>query len=490
MLRRMNIARLIANFATSRAAWLSRLLDPRRDIAKECGHPIDITIQDYHQLYERGDLGARIVDLFPMETWADVPEVYETEDSKETEFEKAWKELTTKLPVFPVLCRGDRLSGIGRFGVILLGLDDGKPLDQPLDGVEETVPDIFPASPARRKLLYLRPLSEQVATVAQIETRTISPRYGQPLLYNLQFSDSLSATAGTASSASASQSVHWSRVIHLADNRIDSEIFGEPRMKVAMNRLLDLHKVVGGSGEMFWKGGFPGLSMETIPGADEEIEFDAEAVKTQLEEYMNGLRRYIATIGMTAKSISVQVADPTPHVKVQLELIAAAIGVPLRILMGSERGELASSQDALAWGRRVARRREDYVTPYLLRPFVTRLIQAGVLPSPAEGVRVQWKDINTPSEDVRAQIMERKTTALSRYVSTGADTLMSPFHYLTLVMGMTEEEAKSIIDEAEMRVADMEEDTLTAAQDLNPAVEASRIGAEASTTVRQGGELK
>lgn len=434
----MKMSSLVKNMMLTRTAWLRKLLDPRRDIDAECGHPSTLEISDYQELFTRGDIAARVVTIYPQETWSEDPLVFETEDKTETEFEKAWNGLLKTIPIYSLLQRADILSGIGRFGVLLLGVDDGKPMNEPLDGIDDQGNPS--GSPSERKLLYLRTFEESVLSIAKLEDNTSNPRYGQPYTYNINFADK-------NGSSTLSQSVHWSRIIHIADNRTNSEVYGAPRMEVVVNRLLDLKKTAGGSGEMFWKGGFPGLSIETQP-SEEEVTLDKEATQEQIEKYMNGLQRYIATIGLTAKSLSVQVADPGPHVDMQLKLIGAALGVPWRIFVGSEVGQLASGMDTRRWNQRITRRRNDYVTPYIIRPFVDRLAAAGILPQPKNGYQVEWTDPNTPSEDEKAAVAQKRTDALMKYVQSGADQLMPPFHYLTLILGFTDDEAQSILDDA------------------------------------------
>ena len=46
--------------------------------------------------------------------------------------------------------------------------------------------------------------------------------------------------------------VHASRVIHVAEDILDDEVYGIPRLEPLYNYLDDLLKVVGGSAEMFW----------------------------------------------------------------------------------------------------------------------------------------------------------------------------------------------------------------------------------------------
>jgi len=437
----LNVIGMVRNALTMRQQWIQKLFDPRRDIDVECGHPQEILAVEYVRLFQRGDIAYRVVSLFPDESWATSPFVYEVEDEQETEFEKAWQALEQERKIFAVLQRADVVSGIGRFGIVLLGFDDGLPLDQ---AVEDS-------AGVTRKLLFLRPLDESCVTIKMFESDITNPRYGQPTSYSIQFQDS-AYSAGTLSSTN----VHWSRVIHIADNRHNSEIFGAPRMEKVYNRLLDLRKIAGGSGEMFWKGGFPGLSLEAVPTTDgSPVELDKEATQEQMDAYMNGLQRYIATVGMQVRSLGVQVADPRPHMEIQIQLIAIALGVPWRLLMGSEVGQLASSQDSISWNRRIKRRREMYLDPYVIRELIDRLIAKGCLPVPkAETYLIDWEDLNSPSDDERATVAQKATAAMAQYVQSGTEMLVPPFHFFTLVMGMKDEEANAIIEAAAEDMAD------------------------------------
>lgn len=437
----------IANLMTSRTDWLRQILgEGYRDIDKECGHPLVITAQQYGLVFERGDIAKRVVSIYPEESWQSAPEIYETEAETETEFEKRWKELQDKHHVLQLLQRADILSGIGRFGVILLGIGDGKKLNEPIDGL-----DLLGEGEGsqERELIYLRAFDERLVDI-KLETNEASPRFGQPLEYTIKFD---------SENQSASRKVHWHRIIHLADNRVNSDVYGEPRLKVVYNRLLDLKKLAGASPEMFWKGGFPGIFMgaplETKDGR--KVDLDVDATKEELQKYMEGLQRYLVSQGAEATSLSTQVADPTGHAELQFTLIAAAMAVPKRVLMGSERGELASSQDKVSWNERLNRRRDAYLSPFVIRPMFDRLMNVGILPK-IEKVFVDWPDLNTPSEQEKADVADKKTTAMAKYVAAGMDAFMSPYHYLTLVLGYTDKEAKAIEKEAEGMAALEEEE--------------------------------
>ncbi len=150
--RRMLLQQLIANATSLRRDFLKSVSDPRRDLNDACGYPAGWIAPDlYQELYERDGIAARVVEIWPKETWQVTPRVYEDEDPDvTTPFEQAWNDLSRNLnlepdylkdnsggPIWDVLARADKLCGIGHYGVILLGLNDGKPLHEPAEGVIE-----------------------------------------------------------------------------------------------------------------------------------------------------------------------------------------------------------------------------------------------------------------------------------------------------------------------------------------------------------------
>ena len=68
-----------------------------------------------------------------------------------------------------------------------------------------------------------------------------------------------------------------------------------------------------------------------------------------------------------------------------MKLISAASGIPLRIMTGSERGELASTQDDGNWASRIEERQLHFAEPMILRPLIDRLIELRALPEPSDG---------------------------------------------------------------------------------------------------------
>src|SRR5919106_6866879 len=90
---------IVANAVmTWRTEVSQRLADPRRNIARECGHPDTFVPEQYQDLYDRDPIAARVVQIYPRECWQLQPLVYEDEDEKAlTPFEADWNALSHSL---------------------------------------------------------------------------------------------------------------------------------------------------------------------------------------------------------------------------------------------------------------------------------------------------------------------------------------------------------------------------------------------------------
>lgn len=426
-----------------------RYLDPaNRNLDAECGYKTDPTYEDFRAMYDREGFARRVVSVMPDECWAVYPEVYDDEDERTvTDFERAWQDLDHDHSVMHYLHRADVLSGIGRFGCVLLGLP-GRPED-PVPGVDrDGNVDKSYKHKTRTPLSFVRVFDEGSVTITDrdLNKDPTSARVGQPEFYGFALGDPTTGRNGLAK-------VHWTRVVHVADNRHDSEAFGCERMRPVYNRLQDLRKLLGSSAEMFYKGGFPGLAFETLPDLSETAQIDDRSIRREVADYFNNLQRYVAVTGMTVKTLSPNVADPTGHVLQQLLGVAAGIEVPLPILLGDQAGHLASTENRIQWNRRLARRQVNYVTPWVINPTVKRLVATGVLPAPAKAKsrgrwKVAWKDLNSTTDKERAETAVRKTQALLQYVTGRVETVMPFLDFLTEVMGLSAAQARRVVKTA------------------------------------------
>ena len=455
------MASVLANATTSRRKLAEMFTDPRRSIEDECGYPSLGTIapsEAYENLYNADPIPARVVEVFPKECFQVQPEIYEDEDPKVvTDFEAAIKDLDRNLgpdtgesfyqdsqgsQLMSYFRRLDIISGIGQYGVMLLGFDDAKRREDLAS----------PVTPKKgRKLQFLRCFPDTLARITASVTDDTDPRFGRPLMYEITLHDPRSQTQGTSFDSTVVR-VHWTRVIHVADtshHAFSSEIFAIPRMHPVYTRLLDLRKLYGGSAEMYWRGAFPGYTIESQPGIGaDEVELDTDSIRDQMENFINSLQRYLATTGATVKSLAPQVVDPTPQILVQIQAICIKLGIPLRVFLGSERGEVAHSQDDSAWNDRLKERQLSYLSPWMFSPTFNRLIWAGVLPKP-KGFSVHWPDLTSQSNLEKAQIALLSTQALGHYANSKAWAIVPTEMYLKHFQSFPDKDIQEAIKQTE-----------------------------------------
>ena len=400
-----------------------------RRLSKVLGYKDKLTFADYLFKYERQDLAGKVIDIPPEDTWRKKPTLIDGEgDEESTALTNAFTELAQETNLFYHLKKVDQLSGIGQYGVLVLGLEGDRDLSIPVTAGGD------------RSLAYLRAYSQPRAAIKSWDTDQSSPRFGQPETYDIQVTDTTSDVAATArSGGSLTQStiVHHSRIVHVAENTLDDDVFGTPRLRRVYDRLDDLLKIAGGSAEVFW------LMAAYILHVNFDPKYKVtgmEDLDNKLQEVMrNNLRRTLQTQGAQVKAISGQTVDPRGAFEVQQQLIAAATGIPARILFGSERGELASSQDMEQWRGKIAGRQEDYAEPVILRPLVDRLIWAGVLPEATDGTYwFRWPPLFQLSPKQEAERAETVARALAYYAPGAAQLLIPPHEFRTGYLNLSE----------------------------------------------------
>ena len=420
-----------------------------RNIYTAAGYPTNISYKRYYNRYQRQDIAKRIVNSLPDATWRLHPQVIEDQDPEvETEFEKAFEAVLDRIPLFHYCRRVDRLAGIGRYAVLFLGLSDGSP-GQEISG--------------KNDLLYLQVYSEDAAGIGTWVTGKGEERFGLPMDYNIQ--------ASTTETDSETFKVHHSRVVHVADDTVENDVYGTPRLEAIYNRLQDLETTMAGSTEAQWQAGFFGMAFQAPAGVPIQSE---SAMEDEIEEYYHGLRRYLRLKGVEAKPLTGSVSSPKDLVDMELKLISGATGIPLRILTGSERGELSSVKDDANWRDRVDERRLTFAEPFILREMINRMIEAGVLPEPKDGYSIEWPDLVDADVKESTEIARITTESLAKYIQDEVSQLIPPMAYLTKIIGISEEEAIEMLEEAERMIE--EED-----------LEASELEEEAERLIRERG---
>jgi hypothetical protein len=261
-------------------------------------------------------------------------------------------------------------------------------------------------------MIYLHAYDQQRCTVAKLVDDPSNAQYGMPELYVLH-----------ADGSEDGMQVHASRVVHIAERARFSRVYGTPRLKAVFNRLIDLDKVIGSSAEAYWKLVYKGMVLSTRDGYSLPSGADSvQALEAKIEDYVNDLRRFLVLDGIELQDLGSANIDPSNLVDVIMSTIASTTGVPKRLLLGSELGELASSQDASSWAGRVSARRTRFAEPVILNPLIKRLQFVGALPqaSSSNGHSWRWQTLLEQSDTERAAAAKAYAEALIAAASAAA----------------------------------------------------------------------
>ncbi len=327
------------------------------------GYKRSLNANDFMAKYVRQDITSRIIDAPPGATWSNPPTI------EQPEILAAWNTLLETVNLWNVMYRADRLSRLGHYSIILLGFDDTGDLERP-------APSDVSA------LLYARPISSRAVDSIKLEGDVTNPRFGKPLEYKISFAAPTERTISKGTSTSMATRdllVHHSRIIHIVENPLDDEIIGVPIIERVYNLLDDLIKVAGGTAETYWLTGNRGMQANV----DKDMEIspeDASALADEIDEYQHQLRRFIRTRGVEMNVLESTTPSPEETFNMIMSLISGTTGIPKRILIGSEAGQLASEQDRANWAERIDERRTLFSEPGILDPLISALQNVGLIP--------------------------------------------------------------------------------------------------------------
>jgi hypothetical protein len=349
----------------------------KHDHYKDFGYPDRLAFQDLYKMYLRNGVAAAGVDKTALKTWQDHPFVLEQErdgsekgKQKETQLEKEIRKAFTALRLWGKLAAADRMSMVGGYAGVILRVRDDKQFDQPVDAVSGGLEGLYAVDPVWAAQL----------TVAEYDTIPTSETYGEPVMY--QFNES--AVDGDANK-SRQLRIHPDRVIIWSD---DGTVNGKSLLEPGYNDLIDMEKIKGAGGEGFWKN----AKSAPVLQIDKDAKIDAMAkamgistedladkMNDQVADWNAGFDQLLMLMGMEAKTLQVTLPSPEHFYGVALNSFAASINMPVKILIGMQTGERASSEDADEWSQTCMSRRENITHPNIME-LVKRLVRFGILP--------------------------------------------------------------------------------------------------------------
>lgn len=394
----VNRAQMIVNYLTRRLdnIFPGHFPGSKHNHYKDFGFPEKVDFDLVYSYYTRNSLARAAVDKTARKTWQDPPWLLEKPRDgsegavkKETRLEKAIRQHFTKIRFWTKVMEADRRSIVGRFSAIILRVADGKKMDQPLGKVKNGL----------NALVDVIPVWEGQLRVSKYDTDIRSLSYGDPLMY--EYDEGLVGGANAANPSNRARmrklTIHPSRVIIWS---LDGSMDNDSALQAGLNDLLTIEKIVGAGGEGFWKNAKASPVLEMDKEADLQkmakamnipIDKIAEVMNDQVADWQKGFDELLMIQGMTAKALKVELPDPEHFFMNALQSFAASFDIPLKVLVGTQTGERASTEDASQWNQTCNFRRKNTVIPNILQ-IVNRLESCGILKENPEWF-VDWTDL-------------------------------------------------------------------------------------------------
>ena len=372
----------------------------RERLYQEFGYPVHLTFDDFYRTYRRNAVAGAAVKRMIDGCWEELPEIYEGDESKKATEQSPWDKRINKLlkGCWQQIKGADRRNLVGRYSALLLQLNDSKLWRDPVDtGVVQRQKE--------RALVKLIPVWEAQLDPIQWDSDENSPTFGQPTMYaytELPVGNRNDARPGRVIN------VHPDRVIILAEGSDDGNLYsGTSLLEEGFNKLLDIEKTSGGASEGFLKN----ASRQLNYNFSEKTNFAAlakafgvpetqlaDALDEQVRRLNNSTDSASFMQAGTADVLSVAAADPEPTWRTALSEFCATVPIPVKVLVGMQTGERASTEDMKDWAKTRKSRREGFLTDTITE-IVERFWTLGVIDPPASGeITVEWSDLLAPSD--------------------------------------------------------------------------------------------
>lgn len=366
-----------------------------RDIYEACGYERSLGYDDFLGKYRRQDIAKNIVDKPVTASWKQQPDI----KSDNEDFLSDLNDVFKKTDFFTYASRADKLSRIGEYSLLFLGFPGD--IEQPVDSVNE--------------IRYVSPYSQGNSQIEEVISDKSSEDYGFPAEYTL------GSDAEVLTEEITDRNVHADRVIHIADELLENELFGLPSLMPIFNRLDDLQKIAGSVPEAFWSEVKPVWNIDV----DKDVNISEEQKKElddKFQDLVHDLRRSMQTQGAELNKISADIQDPSNPFDVIISLISSNTIMTKRQIIGSERGELASSQDQADFYEGVQERRENHCEDNIIRPFIERLQSYGVVPE--ADYEIKWPSLFQLNELEQAERAKAKTKAMKQVSPAGETSVL------------------------------------------------------------------
>lgn len=337
----------------------SASLDSKRDRAwEEYGYPDTVSFDQLYTMWRRGGMAHGAVERLVDRCWSEDPYLLEgtaeQDDEAETPWEEQMRRYTDALKLWPTFADADRKRLVGGCSAILLEAP-GKWSEPVRRGAVTGVRAVW-----RNQL---RPLDREPVTE-------------RVRMWQYKSVDGRSTT-----------NVHPDRVFTLGDWD-DPLSFIEP----AYNYLVNLDKICGGVAEGTLKNAARQLALEFGEGGNlQQLATSMGKKPDEVQDVLNDMARDLnagmdalfAVQGGKVSPIVAAVPDAVGPFSVSAQQAAAAWRIPMKILVGNQTGERASTEDTRDFNGLCQSRNVKLTYPDVVRLFehLARIKAIGDMPA-------------------------------------------------------------------------------------------------------------
>lgn len=357
----------------------------KHDHYADFGWPEQLTFDRLYKIYRRNSLAKAGVSKTIDKTWESNPELWESEKPAESALEKAIAAHFEDLRLWQHLAQADRKAMVGGYSGVILRFRDGLPLHEP----------VGPVAGGLTGLAGVLSVWAAQLVVSEWHTDPMNDAYGAPKMFTFRESAVLAGQELTGKPP-RDVKIHPSRVLIWSE---DGTLHCESDLEAGFNDLLDAEKIKGASGEGFWKNAKASPVLEADPelkikalaeAMGTDVPGVADAMNAQVGKWQAGFDSMLMVQGMEAKTLSVSLPSPEHFFAGPVQSFAASLSIPVKILLGSQTGERASTEDAREWAQACMARRSTRCLP-LIKELVRRLEQLRILP--ARPWTYGWQDL-------------------------------------------------------------------------------------------------
>lgn len=369
----------------------------KRNLNEIYGYPETVSV-DFRALYQmakRDGIANRLTYGHARTCWR---EGFKIVDDDDNEFLTDEIKKLSKKGLINKIERADILNRIGSFSVLFVGIPDG--LD-PREPVGVVTGDGF-------KSIYFKPFAYDGIEISSTIQDPTNERFGLPECYTVQKQSRGDANKDVSIN---SMVVHWTRIIHMSEGSLDSEIEGMGYLEPIYNRLLDINKTTGGAAEAYFRNAKGKLVYEVDP------EFAAglnDAAKDSLNDgakkFTNEYQDHIFASGSKVKAIDTPHYTPKDTVMTALWAISGYSGYPIRILTGEGSGQLAGSEDQLALNAIISDRQNIVCSPWVVRLF--EILAMAKMIEWDDNWAIEFPKQSTTTEQQQADLDNKKADTL------------------------------------------------------------------------------